>query len=210
MGKFYIISGDDDFARKQRARETAAMLANSEDPENADCVEIIPGDQTDLKPDDLLNRFADALRTPPFLCPEKVVWMRHHPDLDSFTTAKAAHVTELLCEELPPDISVLIDGPGFDKRKSVFKNWSKLAAAVEIFTVAKSSDRNFAENRRTLLNDFTRNSGKKLRADAMQYLTEVIGGDSGNLASELEKLRCYVGDNPEITIADCPQSYTQP
>ncbi len=205
MGKIYIISGDDDFARKQQAKETAAMLTGVDDPENAECIEIIPGYLPELKPDEMAVRFIDALQTPPFLCPQKVVWLRHHPDLEYFSTnaGGAVKIAELLSEPLPEDVSVLIDGPGVDKRKTVFKNWIKNGASIEIFTVTKSSDRNFGENRRNILADFARNSGKRIKADAMQYLTEVIGGDSGILASELEKLACYTGDAPEITLEDC-------
>ena len=205
MGKFYIISGDDDFARKQRARETAAMLCGSDEPETADCMEIIPGDLPELKSEDIAGRFIDAMRTPPFLCPQKVIWMRHHPDLDYFTTSSAGalELAEMLSSPLPDDVAVLMDGPGLDKRKTVFKNWVKCGAAVEFFTVAKNTDRNFAETRKGALNEIIRNSGKRLRPDAMQYLIDVIGGDSGNFASELEKLVCFAGDAQEITLDDC-------
>lgn len=205
MGKIYIISGDDDFARKQRARETAAMLTGSDEPESADCVEIIPCNLPELKADDMAVRFIEAVRTPPFLCPQKVVWMRHHPDLEYFATAKssAEEIAVLLSESLPEDISVLIDGPGMDKRKTVFKNWIKNGAVAETFSVARSSDRNFAENRRNVLADFAKNSGKRLKPEAMQFLIEVIGGDSGVLANELEKLASYTGDAAEITLDDC-------
>ena len=37
----------------------------------------------------------------------------------------------------------------------------------------------------------------------MQFLIEVIGGDSGILANELEKLANYTGNAPEITLDDC-------
>ncbi len=181
------------------------MLTDSEEPESADCVEIIPCDLPELKVDDMASRFIDAVLTPPFLCPQKVVWMRHHPDLEYFSSAKskAEEIAALLSGTLPEELSVLIDGPGMDKRKTVFKNWIKNGAVVETFAVAKSSDRNFAENRRNVLADFAKNSGKRLTSDAAQFLTEVIGGDSGVLANELEKLACYTGDSPEITLADC-------
>ncbi len=200
-----MISGDDDFARKQRARETAAMLAGADDPENADCVEIIPCDLPELKSDDMAVRFIDAVRTPPFLCAQKIVWMRHHPDLEYFVSNKPAaeEIASMLAVSLPEEVSVLIDGPGMDKRKTVFKNWIKNGAVAETFSVARSSDRNFAETRRNVLADFAKNSGKRLKPDAMQFLIEVIGGDSGILANELEKLACYTGDAPEITLADC-------
>ena len=207
MGKLYLISGDDDFARKQHARETVLMAAQCDEPENADHVEVIQADLPELKPDMIADRCLDALRTPPFLAPEKVVWLRHHPDLDSWSFENApAIVKELvkfLSEPLPPELSIVIDGPGVDKRKTLWKNLIKAGAVIEVLAVARATDRNFAENRRNVLNDFAKSTGKRIRPDAMQYLIEVIGGDSGILANELEKLANYTGNAPQITLDDC-------
>ena len=101
MGNFYVISGDDDFARKQHARETAAMLCGCDDPESAEEMEIIPGDQIDLKPEDIAGKFLSALRTPPFLCDRKVVWMRHHPDLEYFSKDKYNIMFLIIYSPLP-------------------------------------------------------------------------------------------------------------
>ncbi len=207
MGKLYLISGDDDFARKQRARETVIMLAGGGEPENADDVEIIQGDLPELKNDVIADRFLEALRTPPFLAPQKIVWMRHHPDLDTLTGESApAAVKELasfLTETLPEELSVVIDGPGLDKRKTLWKNLQKSGAVIELLNMTRATDRNFAENRRNILNNFAKSTGKRLRPEAMQYLIEVIGGDSGILANELDKLASYTGNAPEITLNDC-------
>ena len=207
MGNFYIVSGDDDFARKQRAKETAMMAANCEDPENSDAVEIIQADLPELKPDVIADRFLEALRTPPFLAPEKFVWLRHHPDLESWSNDKQPAVVKDLLDflqgELPGELTILIDGPGVDKRKTLWKNLIKCGAKIDILTAAKATDRNFAENRRMILNNFAKTTGKRLSGDAIQYLTDVIGGDSGILANELEKLASYTGNSPEITLNDC-------
>lgn len=207
MGNFYIISGDDDFARKQRARETAMMAANCEDPENSDVTEIIQADLPELKPEQIAERFLNTLQTPPFLAPQKFVWLRHYPDLDQWSSdhlsAMLKELVDFLQNPLPPELTVLIDGPGVDKRKVLWKNLSKAGVKIEILSTAKSTDRNFAENRRNILNDFARSTGKRISADAIAYLTEVIGGDSGTLANELEKLASYSGNSPEITIDDC-------
>ncbi len=207
MGNFYIISGDDDFARKQRARETAMMAANREDPENSDVTEIIQADLPELKPDQIAERFLNALQTPPFLAPQKFVWLRHYPDLDQWCSehlsAMLKELVEFLQSPLPEELTVLIDGPGVDKRKVLWKNLAKTGAKIEVLAAAKSTDRNFAENRRNILNDFARSTGKRISADAIAYLTEVIGGDSGTLANELEKLASYSGNSPQITIDDC-------
>ena len=207
MGNFYIISGDDDFARKQRARETAMMAANCEDPENSDVTEIIQADLPELKPDQIAERFLNALQTPPFLAPQKFVWLRHYPDLDQWCSEHLSvmlkELVEFLQSPLPAELTVLIDGPGVDKRKVLWKNLTKAGVKIEVLAAAKSTDRNFAENRRNILNDFARSTGKRIAADAIAYLTEVIGGDSGTLANELEKLASYSGNSPQITLDDC-------
>ena len=183
------------------------MLAGGDEPENADHVEIIQGDLPELKSEMIAGRFLEALRTPPFLAPQKIVWMRHHPDLDSLTleSAPAAvkELTAFLSVILPEELSVIIDGPGLDKRKTLWKNLQKAGAVVELLNMTRATDRNFAENRRNILNNFAKATGKHLRPDAMQYLTDVIGGDSGILANELDKLASYTGNMPEITLDDC-------
>lgn len=207
MADFFIISGDDDYARKRRARELCAELCGNPEPENDEAVEIITGDDPAVKPDDIAVLFIEALRTPPFLCDKKIVWMRHHQDLDKFTAEKQspeyAELFSMLSSPLPPGIQVIIDGPGLDRRKSKVKELKNAGAEMELFNTAKSSDKAFAENRRELLAKFSRTTRKRIAPDAQQYLCEVIGGDSGTLANELEKLHCYTADATEITLADC-------
>ena len=207
MAGFYIISGDDDFARKRRAREICAELSGDSEPETNEAVEIISGDDPALKVDELAALFVEALRTPPFLCDHKIIWMRHHPDLDKFAAEKQsteyAELFALLTAPLPDGIQVIIDGPGLDRRRSKVKELKNAGAEMELLNAAKSSDKAFAESRRELLANFSRTTRKRIAPDAMQYLSEVIGGDSGTLANELEKLNCYTGNATEITLADC-------
>ena len=207
MGAFYIISGDDDFARKRMAREICANLCGNQEPENDEAVEIISGDDPALKPDDIAAFFVDSLRTPPFLCDRKIIWMRHHPDLEKITADKPtpanAELFSILASPLPPEISVIIDGPNLDRRRTKVKELKNAGAVMEICSAAKATDKAFAEIRRELLAKFSKNTGKRLAPDAQQYLCEVIGGDSGTFANELEKLNCYTGNSPEITLNDC-------
>ena len=203
MGKLYLISGDDDFARKQHARETILMAAQCDEPENADHVEIVQGDLPELKPDMIAERFLEALRTPPFLAPEKVVWMRHHPDLDSFTVESApAAVKELvafLSETLPEELTVIIDGPGIDKRKTLWKNLQKLNTEIALYNVARSTDRNFAENRRNVLN---RSYGKGLSESRNRklYLIEVLEPKSHFFSRQVNARLFGITERSEIFI----------
>lgn len=208
MSAFYIISGDDDFARKRRAREVCTTLCGNPEPENDECVEIISGDDPAAKPEDLAAAFVESLRTPPFLCERKIVWMRHHPDLDCFVAEKLSpaytELFELLSAPLPPEIDIIIDGPGLDRRRTRAKNLAKTSGVViELCAAAKATDKSAAENRREIISVFCKKSGKHLAPDAQQYLLEVIGGDTGTLTNELEKLACYTGNAPEISLTDC-------
>ena len=208
MGKLFVISGDDEFSRKQRAREIIGELAG-ENPEDNPALEIISGDGPDAKDAVVAGRFLDALLTPPFLCGNKIIWLRHFSDLAPFNAADPAEpygeIIRFLSEELPDEITVVIDGPGLDQRKSFAKALQGAGAVLESKAVARMTDRNYADSRRMAIEEFMRSSGKRIDRDAMQFLCETVGGDAGTLANELEKLRCYVGIDPDITLADCQQ-----
>lgn len=205
MGRFCVISGDDDFAVKERARALAAELAGGAVKDN-EAVEIVAGDNEALKPEQILNQFLDSLRTPPFLCDSKLIWLRHF-DLTPFFGKEPAGAAQLcaefLCDALPPEISVLIDGPGLDQRKTLAKNWKKAGCEFDVCNTVKTNDKKFADNRKLNIRDICSKWGKSIDPGAVQYLSETIGGDSGLLANELEKLALYVGDNPRITLEDC-------
>lgn len=206
MGKLYIISGDDDFSRKQRAREIIGTIAG-DNPEDNPALEIISADSPDQKLPVIAGRFLDSLRTPPFLCGEKIIWLRHFPDLEPFNSAERENpfdeIAEFLSEPLPDEITVVIDGPGLDQRKSFAKAMKSAGAVLESRATAKMTDRNYADTRRMIIEDFMKSSGKQISNDAIQFLCDTVGGDTGILGNELEKLRCYVGINPSITLADC-------
>ena len=204
MGQLFIITGDDDFARKERAREIIdELVSDPEDPR----LEVVSGDAPDLKPEAIAGTFLESLRTPPFLTGEKVVWLRHFPDLDLFGNPRegsaAAAVAEYLSAPLPQEVSVVIDGPGFDLRRAGAKAIKKAGALVESFSTARPGDRGAADDRRAEVVSICQAAGKRIAADAVAYLIEVVGGDSGVLRNELRKLVCYIGGAEAITLADC-------
>ena len=51
--------------------------------------------------------------------------------------------------------------------------------------------------------------GKTLRREAASYILQQLGTDMMLLASELDKLVCYVGERPEITVQDAGTLCTQ-
>ena len=69
--------------------------------------------------------------------------------------------------------------------------------------IVSTTDKNAGENRRRVIGQFFEKSQKKISPEALNYLQEVLSGDAGTIANELEKLSCFVGNNPIITINDC-------
>ena len=206
MGKLYVITGSDEFAVKERSRALAVELGG-ETPEDNPAVEIIPGDSDTLKPDEVARRFLEALRTPPFLCASKLVWLRHFLDFDVFNVQSAApvfgEIQAFLASPPSDELTVLMDGFNLDMRKSFGKTLKAANAEIDTLNSAKTNDRHYAENRRTDIRSICKELGKEIDGDASAYLSETLAGDSGLLQNELEKLACYSGDAPRITLADC-------
>ena len=207
MGKLYVITGDDEFAVKERSRALAVELGG-EALEDNPAVEIIPGDSDTRKPDEIAGRFLEALRTPPFLCASKLVWLRHFLNFDVFNAKDPAPVyvelQSLLAAPLSDEVTVLMDGFNLDMRKSFGKALKAAKAEMETLNPPKTGDRRYAEDRRMSIRALCQELGKGIDGDAAAYLAETLAGDSGLLRNELEKLACYVGDaRQSITLDDC-------
>ena len=209
MGQIYIISGDDDFARKQRAREIAITLTNCENPEDSPDLEAVMGDNPQQSAEETAAKFLNSFLTPPFLADRKILWLRHFPDLELLAGAKEESVCARIARELvsgiPDYLDVIIDGPNLDLRKTFAKQLKSSGAVMESRSTVKSGDRNYTEIRKQDIVSWAQKKRKQLDADALQYITEAVASTGGTLQNELEKLDCYTGQKPLITLEDCRQ-----
>lgn len=191
MGQFYLIYGNDEQAVKKKA----SAIAGKFKADNADCdIEIVNGDSG--KYEEIMEEFINNLQTPPFLTPEKVVYLRYFLYADKLVgnsddlTAKAI---ELLLE--PDDnIHVIIEciqNPP-DMRKSNAKKLKNIAT-IEICDSIKTTDKNFQAVRTEAIKDRLMAEGKKIAPDALKFLIETLGSNSGVLDNELDKLCTFMG-----------------
>lgn len=206
MAEFHVISGDDDFARKERARQRVSALLGG-GIEGNPALEIVPGDG-ERSWEECAAELLSVLRTPPFLVPRRVVWLRHFDELDRFGDAKpgsalAAAAELLLSGERPDDTDIVIDGKTLDQRKAFAKKLKAAGAVLENCSAARPGDRNQAAFRRRGIEDFFGAAGKRIDGAACQYLLDTVGGDSGTFRMELEKLLAYVGESAEVSLDDC-------
>ncbi len=208
MGKVIVITGDDDFAIREKCREIAASLAENRNPESDSAFEIIAGDGEELKFDAMVERMLGAMRTPPFLTDHQVIWLRNFAGFDQLSSAykgkgSAAELASMLCEAPEEWQTVLINGTGLDMRKSFGKALKSAGAEIITLNAVKSTDRNFSESRRMQIQEICREAGRRIAPSAVQYLEAALGSSTGTLRLELEKLFTYAGDKTDISIEDC-------
>ncbi len=209
MGSLFLITGNDDFAVKSKAKDIAVQLCG-ENPEENPELEIIRGDSDDMKPEAILTDFFNSLNTPPFLCSSKKIWLKNFQHFEKIlavagkkdSKSRIDDITEYLKVGIPADTDIIIDGPGIDKRKAFYKACSS-QGEIFIYEKADISSKDYARNQFIRIKDICNEAGKNIDQRAVNYLADTIGSDTGRLRSELEKLFCYVANNDMITLEDC-------
>ena len=216
MGAFYLISGNEDFSIKERANEFIRELCG-EIPEENSALEIVRGDNESEKAGPVLEKVLDAIETPSFLSPEKIVWLKHFAKFDEAAAESSTkkqpsrldRLADLLKEGLPPDVTLIIDGP-MDRRKSFYKLCEKVCQSsggkLEWFEKADVKSKGYLPNLIRRIKEIALNAGgKRMNDDAASYLAETLGSDAPKLKNEIDKLISYAGENRVITLEDCFQ-----
>jgi DNA polymerase III delta subunit len=219
-GKLIIVSGNDEFLVKERAGEIVRKLCG-DPPESNESLEIIDGGVDPDKNEEVLSvfeRLAGTMLTPPFLTPEKFVWLKHfsafsncQADTERHKRKKAAleRLAESIKSGLPDYLTLLIDGIGIDRRKAFFKICDKAAKSSGelhwIDVADPTRDRKgFAANLGRRIRELVDNNGMRMDPDAMAYIADTVGGsDGGRLKSEIDKVCCYAMGRPAVTLRDC-------
>lgn len=210
MDKLFLITGNDDFAIKNKALEIITSLCGTE-PENNPALEIIHGDSDELKPKTILSEFLNSINTPAFLGSHKTAWLKH---FSHFELAKSkdgekrsgkneiSDLVEFINGGIPDDLNIVIDGPELDRRTSIFKACQK-HGQIFYFEKLDISSRNLAESLSKKILDFYMEKNMRISQDAVNFLIESVGSDTSRLYSEMEKLFCYVAPNSSISLEDC-------
>lgn len=214
MGKLFLISGNEDFTVKERASLLVVSLCG-ENPEDNTALEIIRGDDDAEKFGVTLEKFLSALETPPFLSPEKIVWLKHFSKFaDAFgetSTKKKKSRLDQICDflkdGLPKELTVIIDGTGMDRRKAFYKICEKLAketgGALEWHEKADPKVKGYAQILHRKIREMMAAESKRIDEQGTAFLAETIGGDAARLKNEIDKLVSYLGDREQASLEDC-------
>ena len=208
-----LVSGDDDLAVKQRAKQIfekwSADLGGM-DHEIVDGGANNAGDA--LK---ALAKLREALQTLPFFGGGKAVWLRDCNFLGDDRTASSQAVTETLTgltQELKTfdwkNVRLIISAAKVDKRKTFYKTIEKIGS-VETFAGWSIEDKDWADQAEMFARRKIREFNKEISEEALSELVANVGPHPRQLNSEVEKLTLFAGDRPEISIDDVTQIVTR-
>lgn len=216
-GKVHIILGSDDVAIKDAANAKILDLCGPA-PEENESLEIIRGDSDTENAVEILDSLINSMTTPPFLTPEKIIWLKHFNKFeDAFSESvgtgkkkkksRLEIVADLWSEGIPDGITVIFDGTGLDRKRSFYK----VAAAIgktepNTFTWFDKIDpkaKNFEAEIGLRAGEFAEAEGIQITRDATSFLARSTGGDLLLLKNEIKKLASYIGGSGKISLDDC-------
>lgn len=202
----HFLTGSDEAGVKKAAVELAAKLAPGAD---AFGLETIDGavDTVDAAVA-RINEARQALLTLPFLGGSKLVWLKSAMFLSDTPTGRSESVLsaldgllQTLGEGLPEGVTFLLSATEPDKRRTAYKQLTKLADTQLI----DRPDLGFGAGEEAVIAwtaGQARERGLKISPDAVEALAARIGLETCQLASELDKLILAFGHGHPITAAD--------
>jgi len=204
----HAVVGSDESEVKREALQLASQLGSPEAGEFGR--DIIDG--TAENADQAVTRIhqtIEAILTLPFFGGEKLVWLKNANFFGDNVTGRSAGVLEAveklgetLAAGVPDNIKFLLSAPDIDKRRSFYKNLSKLGN-VTVFDKLDSSRSGWEEDAENLIQTRARNRGLRFAGGALELLAQFTGGDSRQVDNELEKLDLYLGkQRRDISEAD--------
>jgi len=211
MNKLILITGNDSLAINSRAEEIIDSL--KKDGLEDYSLDIIHGDNENVKPTKILENLIISLNTPPFFSSNKTIWIKHfsHFKLTIGKDKKNKIFQEILKDITQTiekyflnnnDISLIIDGPELDKRTAFYKFFTKYGNVCALNKIDKNS-KNYQSELRNKIRDIFSKQDIQISYDAVEFLAETVGSETGRLTGETEKLISYVGSVKKITIEDC-------
>lgn len=201
-----LVHGDDDFSVKQRARQIYQQWCAELGGLDHETLDAQAGNSGEALR--ALARLREALQTLPFFGRGKVVWFQNCSFLGDDRTATAQAVSEFLADlaqELKSfpwqGVRLLISAGKVDKRRTFYKTVEKLGA-VEGFAAWSMEDKDWVSEAEMAARRSLRSRKKEITEEALAALVNSVGPHRQQLANEVEKLSLYVGDRPEIGLAD--------
>jgi DNA polymerase-3 subunit delta len=202
----FLITGDDDFAVKGRAKQLYDQLCQDSGGFDNEVIDAAASNSGAALA--AVGKLREALQTIPFFGGKKVIWFQNCNFLGEERAASSQAVTEALgelAEELKAfkweGVSLIITSPKVDKRKVFYKAIDKLGK-VESFAGWSLDDKDWVDAAEMAARQQLRELKKEIEEDALALMVANVGPNSRSLTMEVEKLSIYVGDRKQITVED--------
>lgn len=212
MSNLYLITGND----LAQIRSEAGKLFRNFAGENPDpfCCDTITEGEGGATPELIFN-LIQVLQEPSMLGGRKVVWLKHFSAFEAEgekskdgVGAALRNLADFLKPGLPEDMLLIMDGPGIDKRRGLYKNCNA-KGQVMVLDKPDMSKSGWQQQMQACLYRALQSKGLSLQMPAQQYLLDVLGADTGRIDAELEKIICYRGTTEgEATLDEVRQVCT--
>lgn len=185
-GGVFFLHGDETFLKEEACD---AIVAAHLDPATRDFnLDQLRGTEVSVE------RLASILQTPPMMAEWRVVVVREAQAFANSARARAV-IEDALARTIDGLVFILIADIPERSRAKFYEQLKREAISVEFAPLAVGDVPGWLMTR-------ARAEGLELEADAARALAAAIGSEMGILASELAKLRDYVGDRRRIETAD--------
>lgn len=209
MSQVHVIIGEDDYLVSEAAKRIIGDGAGLE------TVDSLNSTNAELQLKDLREAEA-SLMTPPFLDPRKVTWWRNVGFLpqggkggpsEDVKAALEKFAARLAAAQLPESQHFILSGPRL-LQTSTFAKTLKASVEMAVFAAGKPWEQ--AKNAVVRAIDLAKDLGLAFARGAAELFVARVGTDTRSLASELAKMRDYLGgDGRTITERDIAEVTSQ-
>lgn len=190
----YFIIGKESFERKIALDALLKRLLPNEQEracalQSHDAGQLTPG------------KLADELYGMTLFLKKQVIVLHYEDKLDK----DLMHVLEGYFSNPNPSVYLVISAAAINKNTNFYKKGEKVGIVLDLVEEKpKEKEASIA----MWMHACVANGGKRIDPAAGQRLIKLVGPTQSALHGELEKLMCYIGDRPQITLDDISKTVT--
>ncbi|MGB2091861.1 MAG: DNA polymerase III subunit delta [Akkermansiaceae bacterium] len=207
MSQIHVITGSDEGS----VAEAALALYNKLKPEGGDEFSQETIDGTVGNAEDAFaacSKAIESLQTLPFFGGGKTVWLKNANFLGSDRTSEAERAKEgtealisCLEEGLPEDVHFLISSTAIHKGRRFYKFLSKVAD-IDVFDKPDVGRDGWQQEMIPIVKNKAAELGLSFSRHALDLFITLVGVDTRQISSELDKLDVYLDDRREVSEED--------
>ncbi len=206
MPQIFLIYGSDEYMVSNKAKQIVEELVLPAD-------RALQLEQVDALVDTVdeatiaINKAVEGLQTVGLFGGAKTVWLKDANFLSDTRTGKSPTVktalerlTALVKAGLPPEINLVVSAAAAHKGRAFYKACKKVGEIHEYVMPDKAYQAD--KHAGGLLKEILAKRGLSMASGVQTLFLELVGSDTRQLVSEVDKLKLYVGERPEATRED--------